>query len=537
VFRSIRFRLAASYAALILLCVSIMGTLALTFLQRSVDRQEEGFLQANARAVELQARRFLAPPVRRIALEELARTSAFLGNSRVRILDPDGGVLADSGDPGLPDEFVWLVPSGLAEIDAGRRRPTPFILSLPPRPPGGARESLRDAIPFLRDLPLGTSHLYARRRLTPWGRVFEFEGDTGQVRPPLPPPPPPRRILTVKLPVSAEEGTMGTVELSSPLSLQSEALDPVRGALVLSGLGSLAVAIAFGLLIGRTITDPLSALSAAARRMAGGDLGARAPGKRQDEMGALGRQFNAMAESLEASFRQLRAERDTLKRFAADASHELRTPITALTTFTELLQGSAAEDPAARAEFLEESRRQLARLGRITDSLLSLSRLDAGIAFLELETHDARQIALEAVAGVAPGAREKGIAIETSLPAPDTVLLTCDREKMVRALSNLAANAVKFTPEGGRVVVSAAADGPRVRFSVEDSGPGVPPEDQPRIFERFYRGRNSTGDGAGLGLAIVRSVAEAHGGTARAVPGAGGHFVLEAPLAGPPGNA
>ena len=188
--------------------------------------------------------------------------------------------------------------------------------------------------------------------------------------------------------------------MSSPLSLSKQALGPMRNAIFFSGIGALLVAVIAGFLIGRTITDPLRSLAGTARRMADGDLSARAGTARKDEIGDLARQFNGMAESLETSFRDLRAERDSLKRFVADASHELRTPITALATFNELLQGSAAEDPAARQEFLRESQGQLARLQWITSNLLDLSRLDAGIAGLTLGHHAAADIVEAAVAKV-----------------------------------------------------------------------------------------------------------------------------------------
>ncbi len=174
-FSSIRWRLAASYALLILLSVTLMAALALYIVQRYVERQEGDALKGNAMAVAAQAQRFLEPTVRRIALQELASTAAFLGDARVRILGADRGVIADSGAPARSDEFLWLIPSGLAEIDSERSGSFPFILPLPPRgrPLGAAGEQQplgpRELMPLLRDLPLGTSHLYAHRMLTPWG--------------------------------------------------------------------------------------------------------------------------------------------------------------------------------------------------------------------------------------------------------------------------------------------------------------------------------------------------------------------------------
>jgi signal transduction histidine kinase len=530
-FQSIRWKLAASYAVLVLLSVTLMGALALYIVQRDVGRQEAGYLKANARAVAEQARRFMDPHVRRIALAELASTSAFLGDARVRIMGPDRALLADSGSPGLPDEFLWLIPSGLAEIDAGREGSFPFILPMPPHPHGGQAMSPRELMPLLRDLPLGTSHVYARRMLTPWGRRFVFEGDPIVPEGPRALTAPPRQVIATTVTIGSEGSPLGYVEMSSPLSLSGVALGPMRSAVLLSGLGSLAIAVCVGLLIGRTLSDPLRSLAGTARRMAEGDLSSRAEAGRRDEIGELARQFNGMAESLEASFRDLRSERDSLKRFVADASHELRTPITALATFNELLQGSASEDPAARQEFLRESQTQLERLQWITSNLLDLSRLDAGIAALTLGSHAARDIVESVLAGAREKARAKNISLSVEAGDP-ALVVSCDRNRVEMALSNLVVNAVKFTQQDGHVAVSVAAENGCVRFAVRDDGPGISAEELPLIFGRFYRGRNAAGEGAGLGLAIVQSVARAHGGSveAQSVPGAGSVFTLVIPL-------
>ena len=536
-FQSIRWRLAASYALLILLSVTLMAALALYIVQRYVERQEGEALRGNALAVASQAQRFIVPTVRRIALQQLASTAAFLGDARVRILGADHGVIADSGAPARSDEFLWLIPSGLAEIDVGRSGSFPFILPLPPRlmlpgEPGGRRGmGPRELMPLLRDLPLGTSHLYAHRMLTPWGRRFVFEEDDASSPPAGARPSPPRHFVSTTVPVGPPGNPFAFVEVSSPLSLGGEALRPVRSAVALSGLGSLAIAVAVGLLIGRTISNPLRSLAGTARRMAQGDLSARAPSRRRDEIGQLARQFNGMAESLEGSFRDLRSERDSLKRFVADASHELRTPITALATFNELLQGSAADDPAARGEFLRESQVQLARLQWITANLLDLSRLDAGIAGLSLGRHAAADIVEAALAGHQGMAREKNVTL-TLTPVDPALAITCDANRMEMAISNLVANGVKFASAGGTVSVRAEGRDGRIFFTVQDNGPGIPAEDLPMIFERFYRGRASGSNGAGLGLAIVASVARAHGGSVsvESAPGAGSTFTLEIPL-------
>jgi len=533
-FRTIRWRLAASYAALILLSVTLMGTLSLSLVQSYVGREESAYLRANAQQIAELAERFLGPPVRRIALEELASTSAFLGDARVRILDPQREVIADSGDPGLPDDFLWLIPSGLTElrgeIAPERGESLPIIIPMPSRSRGARVLRPRELMPLLRDLPLGTSFVFARRVPTPWGRRFVFENMPGYPAPSRDEPPPARQVLSTTLPVGTPEMPLGWVEMSSPLSLSKQAISPMRTAILLSGIGALIVAAAVGFLIGRTISDPLRVLAATSRRMAEGDLTARASSKRKDEIGDLARQFNGMAENLEASFRDLRAERDSLTRFVADASHELRTPITALSTFNELLQGQAADDPAARQEFLRESQGQIARLQWITTNLLDLSRLDAGIAGLSLGRHAAADLVEVSVAGFREVARQKRVALEIRDVEPGLAVV-CDGQRIQIALSNLVANAVKFVQPGGAVTVEVSSSDRLIAFGVRDNGPGIREEELPLIFERFYRGRTAGGDGAGLGLSIARSVARAHGGEVNVTssPGLGSRFTLEIP--------
>jgi two-component system phosphate regulon sensor histidine kinase PhoR len=237
-----------------------------------------------------------------------------------------------------------------------------------------------------------------------------------------------------------------------------------------------------------------------------------------------------MAERLEASFAALTADRDTLRRFIADASHELRTPITALRNFNELLQEAAADDPAAQNEFLAESAAQLDRLEWMTSKLLDLSRLDAGLAALELENHDAGDLIRVTSRAQATVAKDKEIALSTVTPAM-AVSLYCDRARVESALSNLLSNALKFTPRGGRVDVGVQEVDESVHFWVQDDGPGIAPADQPHIFERFYRGQENGTDGSGLGLAIVASVAQAHGGRAwvESELGQGSRFVIALP--------
>jgi signal transduction histidine kinase len=545
-FRSIRWRLVASYVLLTLLTVSLVGVLALSLMKRYAEEQSQDFLQANAEAVARQALPLMQPTVRQADLEDLVRTASFLGNVQVRILDDHRRVVADSGQPNEVDEFVWIVAPMEMNIHLEGLPGTSIMLL-----PGGQRSQVpipgAESFTILEQLPPETEYMIVHRAERPWGTRFVFGVrhrlqmtpdspmvDVRTMQAELGDQLTPRSTHVVVAPVGQPDRPAGYVELSRGPDFGAEALATARRAFLLAAGGATVLAALVGLLVGRGLTAPLRRLSAAAGQMSGGDLSIRAPVRGRDEIGDLARQFNQMAERLEASFAALAAERDSLRRFIADASHELRTPVTALKNFNELLQGAAADDTAARAEFLTESQVQLDRLEWITHNLLDLSRLDAGLIALDLDSHDVGDLLKTSTIAFRALARERNVTLSIKEP-PAPLEVTCDRARIELALSNLLDNGLKFTPSGGRVEIGAEQadlDENGVRLWVQDSGPGIAPADQPRIFERFYRGGETRGAGSGLGLAIVRSIVQAHGGdvTVESKPGAGSRFVIKLPL-------
>jgi len=535
---SIRWRLVASFLLVTLLTVSLIGVMALSLIRQQVASQEVAYLQAHASAVARQAASLMEPMVNQTDLQELARTSAFLSNSRIRILDGRGNTLADSGQPASGNEYLWL-PSLLElfpDLDASLFGGGPVRMAVPLDRSGRAEGLHRGGL-SLDDLPPGTEYTVIRLEETPWGARVVFEkrqtpesaaeatlaadagaasGASEAVQ------------RTVLFEIAGERGRLGYVELSGAMAFGEQTLTTARRAFLLAGLGATLLALLAGLLVSRSLSRPLSSLAAAASQMSVGDLSVRAPVQGSDEIGQLGRQLNQMAKRLEASFAELAAERDSLRRFIADASHELRTPITALRSFNELLQGPAAHDEAARTEFLAESAGQIQRLEWITANLLDLSRLEGGLVELDLRAHDAGELIDAAAAPFRLAAQEKGVTLAVQPPA-EPLTVRCDRPRLEMALANLLDNALKFTPAGGRVQISARPAGDRVQFVVEDSGIGVLSIDQPHIFERFYRGANGEASGSGLGLAIVQGVVHAHGGAVSVVsqPGGGSRLVVE----------
>jgi len=503
---SIRWRLVISYMLLALLVVSAVGLLALLAVERYARQQETASLTANAEAVAQQAVSLMWPVTSPVELRRLSQTASFFGNVRVRIYNQQNQIVADSGNPGT-NEQAWLfiitrVP-GLRADD--------WLLGVAPAVTV-EREELYSA---LEALPPGSSITAITRDPGPWGARFSFEEirsvdelralERGQTETSAA-----RSEVTVSVPITNGRSVLGRVELSAGTDFGAEALATTRRGLLLAGAGAVVLAGIAGMMMGNRLSAPLTELTGTAGRMSAGDLTVRARVQSRDEIGRLAAQFNHMAEQLQASFVRIETERDTLRRFIADASHELRTPITALRNFNELLQGAAAEDLEVREEFLHESQVQIERLAWITQNLLDLSRLEAGLAGLDLEQHDLGEIVQSTAASFRGAAQEKQIALEVH-PVAEPIPVTCDRARVEILVSNLLDNALKFTPPGGRVEVGVEKGTSDWRLWVRDTGPGIPADDIDHIFERFYRGENQREPGSGLGLSIVQSILAAHG--------------------------
>ena len=321
--------------------------------------------------------------------------------------------------------------------------------------------------------------------------------------------------VTAKVDVQLPSGAVVTytVIASDPYSTRAQTIQQIQGALIGAGILALGVALVTGLIAARAVTLPIGRLRRVAGGLAQGQLDERAVPSGLLEIDELGQQFNVMADRLSGTLRMLEADRDRLREFVADVSHELRTPIAALRLYTELLS-SGDVDEATRREFLERSTEQIGRLEWLSTNLLDLSRIDAGIFPLDIHGGDLRDPIQAVVQALSEEAMERGVALDSAVPAQN-VDVRFDRERIVQLMTNLIGNALKFTPRGGGVSVRLEEGPDEVTIVVRDTGHGIPADELPRIFDRFYRGTN-TGEarasGSGLGLAIVRSIVDMHGG-------------------------
>ncbi len=344
-------------------------------------------------------------------------------------------------------------------------------------------------------------------------------------------------LLGIGQPIGAD-----TAILVTDLSDVDAALRVVEAVTVLGGLTALAAAAGLSRPLLRSGLAPLRRVAQTADAIAGGDLDRRTELARStDEVGQLAAAFDRMIDRLQATLierdgmvEQLRAQEQTMRRFVADASHELRTPLTAIRGGAQVLRLGAASDPHDLAESLGHIQTQTERMSRLVDDLLLLSRQDSGQPTSTPELIDLGQLIdsqhslWQALAGSHP------LDIATQ---PAGVI--ADADAMTRVCGNLIDNAAKYSPADTPITVRVAASSDRVELSVTDRGPGIPPRDRTRIFERFYRGdpaRARTTGGAGLGLAIVASVVADHHGHVQAEdsPGGGTRMVIDLPTGCPP---
>ena len=301
--------------------------------------------------------------------------------------------------------------------------------------------------------------------------------------------------------------------------------DAVRTALVAAFAIALVAAVVVAIALSSRIATPVTHLVEASRRIAAGHYAERVPTSGGGEVGELAETFNAMAGSLEAT------ERRRLQ-LVGDVAHELRTPLATLDGYLEGLQDGVVD---AAPETWTLLRRETGRLNRLVDDLSELWRAEARQLSFTLETFEVADLAGAVVEQFRTPAASRSLTIETDLPAG--LKVHADRDRCAQVIGNYLSNAIRYSPDGTTITVSARRSDDQLTFAVRDQGPGLTPEQREHVFERFYRidpSRSRAIGGSGIGLAIVHALADAMGGRAWAEsdgPGTGSTFLVSLPAA------
>jgi two-component system sensor histidine kinase BaeS len=324
--------------------------------------------------------------------------------------------------------------------------------------------------------------------------------------------------------LAADGSPAGTVRVTFLAGGPDKGDRHLRGALLsavgwsagLAALGALVVSV----LVARGVVRPIRRLSAAVSSLRlGGDAPRVGPQAGPGELGELGRAFDDMAASL--------AHEDQLRRaLVADVAHELRTPVAIMQAETEALADGMVTPSTDALKSLHE---EAVRLGRMVEDLQTLASAEAAGLELEPRQLDLGRLAGDAADSLASRFWAGRIKVEQDLPPTP---IRGDPRRLHQIVTNLLANAAKYTPPGGKVTVRAGRDGPDAFLEVADTGPGIPAEERPLVWERFYRGRaGRLADGSGIGLAVVKELVDAHGGCVNIddVAGGGTRFTVRLP--------
>jgi two-component system, OmpR family, sensor kinase len=326
-------------------------------------------------------------------------------------------------------------------------------------------------------------------------------------------------VRYLAVPIGGARGVRGVFVVAASLSSERREVEEAVRLAALVLLSVLLIASVLAWVVAGRVLAPLRLLAETARAIGESDLTRRIPVSGRDEIADLARTFNAMLDRLEAAFA-------TQRQFVSDASHELRTPITIVRGQLELL----GDDPDERRETIALVTDELDRMSRFVDDLLLLAKAERD-DFLRVSEVELGALTDE----LFDKARGLGLR-DWRLEARADAIVIADRQRLTQAIMGLAQNAVQHTAEGDPIWLGSEVDRREARLWVRDAGPGIGPDDQERIFQRFARASASRrrSEGAGLGLAIVRVIAEAHGGRAgvSSRPGAGAMFTVTIPLEG-----
>ncbi len=515
--RSIRSRLALSFAAIALVAAVILGVVLLAILQNYYLNQELDYLRGNAQTISGLVTNMMSANATHDEMQSQIQNLAFLTQTRIRVYSPDGKQLYDSGSPQNIKVNLGVLKQNMALNDAISNK---VVISVG-ESQSGELPPLGATSPSTTPMP-GSNSIFIYRSIQVGGSPFGFALKLNSQAAPVAA----RSNLQIRelMRDPQNNNELGSIQLSEGPAYGSAILANVAWGWTLASAVAILLAALIGWFISRRISAPVLALIDVTTHMSQGNLSSRADIKSRDEFGQLARSFNEMADQVETTV-------TTLRRFVSDAAHELRTPLTALRTNLDLALDE--QNAAERATFLSRAETMVKRLEELSSNLLDLSRLEANGLSAAIVTVDLKELLQARGELYASQADQAGLTFELDLH-PQPIFIRSDRGQIARAMDNLIDNACKFTPRGGTIRAALSQQDDQAVFSVMDSGIGIPADDLSQIFNRFHRGRNTTAyAGSGLGLAIVKAIVTAHQGQVEvqsAGEGEGSQFSIRLPI-------
>ena len=497
---SLRWRLSISYAAISLLAILSLGIVLFVSLQSFYRQQESNYLDGNAEALShvmesLLVTELATPNVGSLDFVQSAiDTYAFLLQAQITLLDREGAILITSQAPETLQADTDLslnVRLGDIEQRFGQRveqaedgiRITSFYALQGSQSAVSAEQTVNGALSqsFASPLALMETPGLSQGLINPAATTRSSYVTETQL-------------------FDMDDNHIGTLQLSNGPALGQQVLRLVRISFALAGGIAILLSIVTGAFLTGQISEPIRSLAATTTQMAEGNLAVRTSLRRKDEIGQLASAFNEMVARVELLV-------VTLRRFVADAAHELNTPLTAMRTNLELARRSPENQLA-----LDRAWGQLERLTQLCNNLLDLSRLEAGVTQPKMAPLDFRELVARRAEYYA--ARAEQAALELIVNLPDEPLsIVGNNEQLSQVLDNLLDNAVKFTPAGGHLTLTLSRDTSQAILTLTDTGIGLGGADPAQLRQRFTRGDNvNQTNGSGLGLAIVDAALQTHHG-------------------------
>ncbi len=498
---SLRTQLPLSYASIALITTTLIGAVLLFIIGNYYHGLEEKYLNSNLHGTANSLTRIveendITDPESLIDYSDVfqnqANVTAFLIQSRMRVLDIDRTVIADSGSPSKS----WNITIPRPNSKSGQL-PSQTGTNGDERPSFSLEKSEDQS---LQDFEANPPPYSIQANPNIFGFLLEDSMNEEGKR---------SSVVAEEAFYDKDGNILGYVELSESPGYGQRILFNVLNGWGIASLIGLVVSVSFGWFMSRKLIKPLVNLEEVATEMKNGNYEIRSPILAPDELASLSGTFNQMADHIQKSI-------ETLRQFVSDAAHEIRTPLTSLRADLNL---ALSENATKKSKpIVKRSLEQVDRLDQLSRDLLDLSKLESRNTDIEMEKIDLAHLLAELSEIHASAAEQAGITFLLQIPS-SKLIVNGVKSQLYRAIGNLLDNAVKFTPAGGKITLSLRKKDETAQIEVEDTGIGIPVDERELLFKRFHRGKNTQRyPGSGLGLAIAKVIVEKHQGEIGLMP-------------------